>query len=1078
MFGRRFVGALVGVCVLAASAWAQDYTTSRPTGKYEAPPGNAVQFGYAAGTGGSVTLPFAFPYYGVLYTTVWVDTHGFVQFNRVTNGSSSANEAFPTTSQLFDGVCAPLWDALQTGGTGYGVTPNQVLTWTTGTAPNRHVVFSWENVVAGSDTSGRLTFQVQLFETTGVVIFAYKPDSNPSTWTSLTYSTGMDSPGDTRSVSLITGNANVGHPGNDQQFIPRADVVSGSLLFDKIVPDAAGTGSSVASNQPLHGARIELRRSTGSPMAVGAVAADGTFSVTALAANTTWTGTLNVLTQSAACVVTTTTSTTPREWQAQTGIGFGSNVNIGTFTLGAAADSNGTLRSAFNVNAVLSTVRDWCASRTTDTIASLPVTFDDSATLITEYGKQQGNIAAYMTVAGASSGNHDAWDDGIVAGAYARHVLASVAASPSTPADYRLDVVTDAENAFADGFGCWLYAAVFGASQVVDGKFTSPATSFDLETPQLTSPRGPDVAGWVAASLFDLLDAANEDHDRTDGTAATDAVFRAVDAIAQPVTAPMLLQPWVNNGHDGISLARNFIHYRFLADDTVEPNDDRDEAPSLGTVGLRRNGLILNRFNEDWYSVTLADAATALVADATYDRISLNSVVGVEIRDVAGTLLATGSGVGPTGPIRAKTGAVPGGTYRIGVRHLSGVAVPSYTLQSYVPLVIDAAPLTDWTVGRDYDHAMGVGGGITPYTLTAGSAGLPPGVAFSPLDQHAVGTPTTPGSYSVSIELRDNGNPANVVTRLQSVTIHDALKIPVARYVGFQQGRALDLDLPTTGGTPPFTLSMPTGALPTGLAFAPDSFHVTGTAAAQASVALELDAVDVAGSADHIATRAVVAAATDVPNAPADLAAGDDACGWWFDAAQGSAVTFKAKTAKGRVKRLLAGAVLAPDRSEVLTARVKGKLGGLSVTKLVCPLSGRYYVIAASTDGEATQLLGSVAVKPPKAGKGKLLVFAPTDTTEIEVGAVPGATLTLKFNGDKRQQLTAKVVSVFDPDGTPIVFAPNVVAKGFGGALTIPLAKGGTWTVVLGATSSTGTPGRLTYSYKLAQPKGVAYSAD
>jgi hypothetical protein len=433
--------------------------------------------------------------------------------------------------------------------------------------------------------------------------------------------------------------------------------------------------------------------------------------------------------------------------------------------------------------------------------------------------------------------------------------------------------------------------------------------------------------------------------------------------------------------------------------------------------------------------------------------------------------------VGTTGPIRATTGPLAPGTYRIGVTHASEVTIPTYTVQAYLPLAVGSGPVKDWTVGRPFDQSLDIAGGVPPYSAS-GTGALPPGILFSPLDQHVVGTPTAPGTFLFTTRVTDDGSPSNVISRSELVVIHDVLKLVVARYVGFPMARSLDLRLPTTGGTPPFTLTMPVGALPEGLAFAPGTFHVTGTAAAQPSVTLELDGVDVAGSADHVATRAVVAVATDASNAPTELAAGEDACGWWFDAVQGSTVSFKAKTAKGAVKRLLTGAVLAPDRSEVTTAKVKGKLGGLSVSKLVCPLSGRYYVIAASTDGEATQLVGSVAVAVPKSGKAKLVDFAQTATTTVEVGAMPGAVLTLKMKGDKKQQLTPKVVSVTKPDGTPVVFGGNVVVDGFNATLTMTFAEGGTWTIVVGATSATGTPGKLSYSYKLAQPKDAAYSAD
>jgi hypothetical protein len=317
------------------------------------------------------------------------------------------------------------------------------------------------------------------------------------------------------------------------------------------------------------------------------------------------------------------------------------------------------------------------------------------------------------------------------------------------------------------------------------------------------------------------------------------------------------------------------------------------------------------------------------------------------------------------------------------------------------------------------------------------------------------------------------------VQRTQTVTIHDVFTFPIAPFVGFPAGKSVDATLPTHEGTPPFTLAMSSGALTSGLAFAPNSLHVTGTATPGPSSAFELDGVDVAGSSDHVATRAVVAVELTGKKIPASLAAGVDACGWWFDAVEGSTVTFAVATGKKQPKRALTGAFLAPDRSLVTTGKIVGRLGGVSASKLVCPTSGRYYFIASSdaAGGPATQLVGTASVALPKSGKGLDKTFRSSDTTTIEFGAVPGSTATVKFAGDKKATLVAKVVAIFDPTGAQVSPAGLVKATATGGTLTLPLTTGGTWKVVLGATSQNGTPGKLTYSYALKQRKGAVYSS-
>src|SRR5262245_56935842 len=70
--------------LLAGSAWAADYTVTRPSNQYQAPPGSATNLNLHAlgqNTGGkTITLPFAFRYFGKSYETAWVSRDGYLQF--------------------------------------------------------------------------------------------------------------------------------------------------------------------------------------------------------------------------------------------------------------------------------------------------------------------------------------------------------------------------------------------------------------------------------------------------------------------------------------------------------------------------------------------------------------------------------------------------------------------------------------------------------------------------------------------------------------------------------------------------------------------------------------------------------------------------------------------------------------------------------------------------------------------------------------------------------------------------------------------------------------------------------------
>lgn len=1094
--GVFVVLALGGLC---ASAWAQDYTvTTAATGSYvESRPAGATLVNVSTAFSSSgrtaiVSLPFEFLYFGTTYSTAAISTDGYLVIGataapvssnshnpNASHGQDSGTKAFPyASSGDVDGLVALIWKgfyAINDGTAGCGY----VYTWTTGSAPNRHFVVSWENADIDINLHTRLTLQCQLFESSGRIVFAHSAGGSSSS----AFVRGLDSRVDSRFIlptGAVNGVLNFGYGANDLVIDPSVATFTGTLLYERIVSNANGIGASAPENVPLPRSRLEFRRGDGFVWA-GATATldDGSFSITARGLPASAPGSLYVLAENAGCSVSTTAGGAATAWAVEGVLSFAAGADLGTRTLSSSIDPPGIVRAAFNVARVCGAAHDWASGRTSDVIPRLATIVDASSSLATTYQPAVGTTAATLRVAARTTGNSDVWDDALVMRTFARHLAASVAGAPTTAYDDRFDGITDDQNAFADGFGYSMWAALSGSSQAIDGTSASTAVVHDLESPAITVVKGANVSGCVAGALYDLVDAANETGDVVDGTAASDHVFRAVAALSVAPTTTKFLQSWVDAGYDAVAITRAFVANKVLTDDPFEPNDARTEAASLGTAGVKRQFVVLNRFNEDWYSVTLPAAATSLAADVTYDSYATGASVGLEIRDAGGALLATGTFTAlPTaGVVHAASGPVLAGTYFVGVRHVSGGTVPSYSFQAYVPLSMNATPVRDWTVGRPYDQSLGVRDGVPPYRFTTASGSMPPGLALNAETQRASGTPTQIGAFPITIELRDGGTPTNVVPRSVTVVIHDVLKIAVAPFVGFPVGRPVNTVLPIADGTPPFTPAMTSGSVPAGLSIDSSTFRVTGTAAAQGTSAFELDAVDVAGSTDHVATRGVVAVAIGGKNVAADLGAGDEACGWWFDAVKGSAVSFKAATAKGSPKRLLAGMVLAPDRSAVTTASVKAKSGSLSVTKLVCPLSGRYYVVAASAAGEAAQLLGNIAVTPPTTGKAKLADFAPTDTTTIEVGALPGATLSMKFSGDKKKQLTASVIAMFDPTGAPAALGGLVVNSGLGGTLTATLATGGTWSIVLGAQSATGVAGKVSYSYKLAQPKGVTYSA-
>jgi hypothetical protein len=1085
--------ALAATASAWALGWQQDYALAQTTGLLEARPASATALTLITtagdaptkGTTATVTLPFDFLYYTTTVRQITISPFLFILPRGVASISSSqygpATPSLPVTSGPFDGVIALCWNKAGSNPVYVNESPStgQVYAWTSGVEPTRHFVISWENAtVVSGGAPHDFTYQIHLYEGTGRIVFAYSGNQGGAPGPSVV---GIDSPVDSRYTAVATGGQSTGNAGGaevDYTFDPVRQTYSGTLHYDRIASDATGFGG-VQPDAPLAGSTVELR-SNGATYETATTAADGSFSIAAVGLPAGQSASLVVVAQNDACAVrpqpTSTAKPPAALWTVSGSLSFALSTDVGTVTLGAAADPTGSLRASLGAARDCRAAREWIARWTTNLPPQLDVWLDPTFSEATIYKPATSTDAAYLRIGSKAAPNPDLYDDAVVTKAYGRHVLASLVGAPSKAYDDRFDAAGDEENAFAEAFGYYLWATVSGSSTAVDG--TSATTAFvrDLETPAAAMPKGPDVAGRVACALYDLVDPANEPSDTVDGSTTAERVFLVVKSMTAAPTVDTFMQAWIDAGYDGPGMSRAFVGSGAVVDDDLEPNDGAAEPSVLGTVPQVRTGLVLSRFNEDWFAVTVPAPASSLAVDVV---VGNKSVLDATILDAAGASLSTSAYLAARGAVNAVTsGPVAAGTYLVRVRYVSGAAVSGYTFQAYVPPSLDETPVHDWTIGRNYQLEVGARGGIPPYALTTPSSFLPPGLVFDTDRPAVVGRPSLLGRYFVTLQLRDGGDPANVVQRQQFVTIHDVFKIPVAPFVAFAAGESEHAPLPTHEGTPPFAVSMTSGELPPGITFDGATLQFTGTTTPVPSTAFELDGKDVSGSTDHAATRAVVALQLDGKRTPAELEAGTDACGWWFDALEGSTVSFSVATVKGREKRNLEAALLAPDRTLVTTGAIRNGRGALSGSRLVCPQSGRCFLVASSGDsGPATQLVATVSTALPRSGKGGATSVSVDDTTTIRFGVLAGSTAIVKFAGDAKARRVARVVAVVSPEGVSFPFAEFVKSTAFGGTLKMHLPFAGTWTVVLGGVSTTGLPGRVSYSYVLRQLKGEVYSA-
>lgn len=162
-------------------------------------------------------------------------------------------------------------------------------------------------------------------------------------------------------------------------------------------------------------------------------------------------------------------------------------------------------------------------------------------------------------------------------------------------------------------------------------------------------------------------------------------------------------------------------------------------------------------------------------------------------------------------------------------------------LSGCAPSTLSASCPTEIPVlGIPYEGSIPTSGGTAPYTYTLVAGSLPPGLSLNSATGNITGTPTATGSSSFSVRIDDSGAPH------QSIVINCSLNVTVLAItcptLTLKVGVAVDVAVPVTGGTAPYTYSA-TG-LPAGLSINASTGHITGTPTIPGSASYHLHVVD------------------------------------------------------------------------------------------------------------------------------------------------------------------------------------------------------------------------------------------
>jgi len=189
----------------------------------------------------------------------------------------------------------------------------------------------------------------------------------------------------------------------------------------------------------------------------------------------------------------------------------------------------------------------------------------------------------------------------------------------------------------------------------------------------------------------------------------------------------------------------------------------------------------------------------------------------------AGLSLAASTGVISGTPTTAGTS-----TFTLRVQDAAATtATKTLSLTIYAPLAVSTATLASGTTGTAYSQTLTATGGKTPYTWSISSGTLPAGLSLNSATGEITGSPTTAGTSSFTVQVQDANT--NTATKSLSVAIYTPLSVSTATLAYGTTGTAYSQTLAATGGKTPYTWSVSSGTLPTGLTLNSTTGVITGT---------------------------------------------------------------------------------------------------------------------------------------------------------------------------------------------------------------------------------------------------------
>lgn len=163
---------------------------------------------------------------------------------------------------------------------------------------------------------------------------------------------------------------------------------------------------------------------------------------------------------------------------------------------------------------------------------------------------------------------------------------------------------------------------------------------------------------------------------------------------------------------------------------------------------------------------------------------------------------------------------------------------------SGAPLTITTASLPGGTVGVAYSATLQATGGSPPYTWSVSQGSLPSWATLNASTGAITGTPNAPSNTTLTFRVTDSNNVTTQTNSLNLVILVPPLSITTTSLPNATVGTAYSATLQASGGAPPYTWSIASGALPAWASLNTNTGAITGMPNASGTTSFTVQVTD------------------------------------------------------------------------------------------------------------------------------------------------------------------------------------------------------------------------------------------